>query len=77
MSDDENTSVPAARKRAAKPEPGSREERLAAALRANLRRRKAAAKKPAVPGTAPGSVDDTGNDSAPAQSVSEKPAKPS
>lgn len=73
MSDAENTSGPAARKRAAKPEAGSKEERLAEALRANLRRRKAAAKKPA----ASGSAADTGNDSASAQTASEKPAKSS
>ncbi len=73
MSDDENTSGPAVRKPAAKPEPGSREERLAEALRANLRRRKAAAKKPAPSG----SSGETGNDSAPAQTASEKPAKSS
>ncbi|WP_203292124.1 hypothetical protein [Maricaulis parjimensis] len=73
MSDAENTSGPAARKRAAKPEPGSKEERLAEALRANLRRRKAAAKKPASAKT----PDAEGNDSAPAQTASEKPAKSS
>ena len=73
MSDAENTSGPAARKRAAKPEAGSKEERLAEALRANLRRRKAATKKPAASGTA----DEAGNDSAPAQSASEKPTKSS
>jgi len=43
-------------RKADKPEPGSREERLAEALRTNLRRRKAAAKKPsgsAATGAAP------------------------
>lgn len=49
--------------------PNSREARLAEALRANLRRRKAAARKP----------DDVSveNDSAAAQNASEKPTDPS
>jgi hypothetical protein len=48
------------------PDPNSREARLAEALRANLRRRKAAAK--AAP------KDQPENDSGAAQSASEKPA---
>jgi hypothetical protein len=46
MSDAENPTPPKRSGKAAKPAPGSREERLAEALRANLRRRKAAARKP-------------------------------
>ncbi|WP_300545351.1 hypothetical protein [Maricaulis sp.] len=69
MSDTDSTSDPAPRKRAQKPEPGSREDRLADALRANLRRRKSASKKPAPAAGA--------DDSAAAQTGSEKPAKPS
>lgn len=58
---------PAPSRKAGKPEPGSREDRLAEALRANLRRRKAAARKPAGP-TAP-------DDAPTAENVPEKPGK--
>jgi len=53
----------------ARPEPNSREARLAEALRANLRRRKAAVRTP---------VDEAAEkDSDAAQTASEKPADPS
>jgi hypothetical protein len=51
-------------RKAGKPEPGSREERLAEALRQNLRRRKSAAKKPS------GAADGTETT---AQTAPEKP----
>jgi hypothetical protein len=68
MSDAENPNPPKRSGRAAKPAPGSREERLAEALRANLRRRKAAARKP---------DNEPDNDSGAAQSGSEKSPDPS
>ncbi len=52
-----------------KPDPNSREARLAEALRANLRRRKAAVRTPVEEGSE--------NDSDAAQTASEKPASPS
>ncbi len=64
MSDAENPTPPKRSGKAAKPATGSREERLAEALRANLRRRKTAARKP-------------DNDSGAAQSGSEKSPDPS
>lgn len=57
------------RQKRVQPAPDSREARLAEALRANLRRRKAAARKPE------GSTSE--NDSAAAQTASEKPSDPS
>jgi len=66
MSDTEKSPGAPARRNAAKAAPQSREDRLAEALRANLRRRKAAAKKPDAGGTE--------NDSPAAQSDAEKPA---
>jgi|GEM_PF-2109375 len=56
-------------RKAGKPEPGSREERLAEALRTNLRRRKAAAKKPA----AGRESDAASGDGTTAQTAPEKP----
>jgi len=64
----QNGGPPAPRK-SGKPEPGSREARLAEALRANLRRRKAAA-KPAGGATATETP-------AAAETAPEKPGKPS
>ena len=65
--------APAPRRKAGKPEPGSREDRLADALRANLRRRKAAAKKPAA-GTA---ADTVAGEEGTAETAPEKPGNPS
>lgn len=69
--------APAPRRKAGKPEPGSREDRLADALRANLRRRKAAAKKPAAGTAADTAADTVAGEEGTAETAPEKPGNPS